>query len=161
MTPRFSHALALLGVLPGTAIAQQMSFDIETTAYCVASDRGEECIGLAANQCMEQSEGGYSTNGMSVCTDRELEWWDDRLNLIYKDIKARLQRFDDEKPDYAPSQVEALKDMQRTWIPFRDAKCEFVAAGWGGGTGAGPATLWCLMDETARQTLYLEQQFQE
>ncbi|WP_371223523.1 lysozyme inhibitor LprI family protein [Roseovarius sp. 2305UL8-3] len=148
-------------MIPTALSAQEIDFDITPTASCVASDRGAECIGIAANLCMERNEGGFSTNGMAICTDRELEWWDDRLNLIYKDTKARLQRFDDEKPDYAPSQVEALKDMQRAWIPFRDAKCEFVAAGWGGGSGAGPATLWCLMEETARQTLYLEQSFQE
>ena len=152
--------LALLVCLPGTAMAQYVTFDIAPTAACVAGDGGMSCVGLAANHCMEASDTGFSTAGMSSCTDQELAWWDDRLNLIYGNLRNRLQQFDAEAPAYAPSQVDALKEMQRAWIPYRDAKCEFVATEWTGGSGAGPATLWCLMDETARQTIYLEQRYQ-
>lgn len=155
------RALALLClILPAPAMSQSMNFDIGPTASCVAQHGAEACIGKAANLCMETSEGGYSTNGMSGCTDRELAWWDERLNTVYRATRSRLAAIDAEMPSYAPSQVEALKEMQRAWIPFRDAKCQFVASEWSGGSGAGPATLWCLMDETARQALYLEQRGQ-
>ncbi len=46
--------------------------------------------------------------------------------------------------------------MQRAWIGFRDAKCGYEAAQWGGGTGAGPASVTCHLHETARQMLYLQ-----
>jgi uncharacterized protein YecT (DUF1311 family) len=147
-------------ILPGPALSQTLSFDIAPTATCVTQGGGLDCVGKAANLCMEVSQGGYSTNGMSGCTDRELEWWDDRLNAVYRATRIRLAALDADMPSYAPSQVEALKEMQRAWIPFRDAKCQFVASEWTGGSGAGPATLWCLMDETARQALYLEQRGQ-
>ena len=149
----------VLCLIPAVTTAQEIAFDITPTASCVAGDGGMDCIGLAANHCMDTNDGGYSTHGTSICTDHELDWWDDRLNKIYKITKQQLAAYDAEAPDYAPSQVEALKDMQRAWIPFRDAKCNFVATEWAGGSGAGPATLWCIMDETARQTLYLEQRY--
>ncbi len=149
-------AALLCVVMPLTVQAQSLSFDAAPTATCVAQGGKEQCIGRAANACMETSEGGYSTNGMSGCTDFELEWWDIRLNAIYKQTRNRLAEQDAESPAYAPPQVDALKAMQRAWIPFRDAKCDYVATEWMGGSGAGPATLWCLMDETARQALYLE-----
>ena len=46
--------------------------------------------------------------------------------------------------------------MQRAWIRFRDAKCAYARSHWGGGTGAGPAGVECLMRETAEQTWYIE-----
>lgn len=151
------RALALLCCLPSAALAQFVNFDIAPTAECLAQERSNSCIGRAANACMENSETGYSTNGMSTCTDQEMAWWDDRLNAIYRESIEKLTALDTESPEYAPAQADALKNMQRAWIPFRDAKCEFVATEWMGGSGAGPATIWCLMDETARQALYLEQ----
>ena len=56
------------------------------------------------------------------------------------------------------SAEETLRGMQRAWIAYRDAKCEFVRAQWSGGTGQGPAMLSCLMQETGRQALWLQVQ---
>jgi uncharacterized protein YecT (DUF1311 family) len=56
----------------------------------------------------------------------------------------------------APSQGDALKNMQRAWIAYRDATCDYERSHWGGGTGGGPATVSCLMYMTAEQALYLE-----
>ena len=55
-----------------------------------------------------------------------------------------------------PSLAENLLAMQRAWIPFRDAACDYEMAQWGGGTGGGPALVGCLMNETGRQTLSME-----
>ena len=54
-----------------------------------------------------------------------------------------------------PKQAEALRDMQRAWITFRDAACDYERSQWGGGTGGGPATLACLMRMTGEQALLL------
>jgi uncharacterized protein YecT (DUF1311 family) len=56
-----------------------------------------------------------------------------------------------------PSTSAALRDMQRTWIAYRDAACAYERSQWGGGTGGGPATADCLMRMTAAQALALEQ----
>lgn len=51
---------------------------------------------------------------------------DAELNLLYKQIEARLA----DSPDIKKELVEA----QRAWIAFRDAECRFGAAGVEGAT---------------------------
>jgi uncharacterized protein YecT (DUF1311 family) len=46
--------------------------------------------------------------------------------------------------------------MQRAWIGYRDAACDYERAQWGGGSGGGPATAGCLMRLTGEQALALE-----
>ena len=64
-----------------------------------------------------------------------------------------MAQFDD-RPDLQQN----LREMQRSWITYRDARCGFEFAQWDGGTGQGPALLACLMVATAEQTLVLEDQ---
>ncbi|UYV35987.1 DUF1311 domain-containing protein [Rhodobacteraceae bacterium D3-12] len=156
------HALiALVFCAPASfAAAQDMQFSTAKLESCLGltSDPSKEmlhCVGKAAAACMEATEGGYSTAGMVGCLDAEAQWWDRKLNQTYGEVMAAAKEMDRGKPDYAPSRVEALRAMQRAWIPYRDAKCAFARSEWGGGTGAGPAGVSCLLEETASQTLYL------
>ncbi|WP_294623640.1 lysozyme inhibitor LprI family protein [uncultured Roseovarius sp.] len=153
------RALAVMLCFSAPAMAQDIRFDIAPTARCVEEGGREKCIGKASGACMEATSDGYTTLGMSVCSDRELTWWDARLNRVYRDLKAELAAQDADMPDYAPDQEAALVEMQRAWIAFRDAKCLSEMALWGGGTGGGPAHVSCMMYETAEQTLYLETRF--
>ena len=117
------------------------------------------CIGLSAERCMEETDGGYSTVGMGGCLDREWEYWDARLNIAYGKAMRAAEAMDAEMADLGasvPSQADALRAMQRAWIPFRDRKCDFARSQWGGGTGGGPASISCLMVTTAQQALYIE-----
>jgi len=147
--------------------AEDLRFDIFGTADCV--QRADEfadrhiCIGLSSTNCMDNTSFGYSTLGMSACTDKELQWWDARLNRFYKKLRA-LKKVQDAESDGLigyQSQADALKQMQRAWITFRDTKCGFERSQWGGGTGGGPAMVSCLMYETAEQAMYLELQAAE
>lgn len=155
------RALALLicglGAVP--AGAGELVFRPDATEACLRSGQGAECIGASANMCMEATPGGSSTAGMGGCLDRELQYWDARLNAAYTVAMRRTRAVDAEMKDIgssAPQQAPAMRAMQRAWIGFRDAKCDFVRSEWGGGTGGGPATIACLMDETGRQALFLE-----
>lgn len=119
------------------------------------------CIGASAEACIEESEGGGTTVEMSGCFALELQYWDDRLNAAYRTVRAAAKRLDAEMKEIgssAPSQADALRDMQRAWIKFRDATCAYERSLWGGGTGAGPASVACMMNETAEQALFLEAQ---
>lgn len=108
------------------------------------------CIGTAANLCMIDNPGGASTAGMGSCLDQERALWDARLNDVYGRLLGQFS----ERPDVQ----EELREMQRAWITYRDARCDFEFIQWNGGTGQGPALLACLMMATAEQTLVLEDQ---
>lgn len=150
---------ACLILAAGGAQAQDIAFSIAGTQACIAEGYDpQSCAGTSANDCME-SPGGYSTVGMGYCLEQEWLYWDERLNTAYTALRADLADMDREMQEYgsnAPSQADALREMQRAWIPFRDATCDFERSQWGGGTGGGPATIACLLQMTARQTLYLE-----
>jgi uncharacterized protein YecT (DUF1311 family) len=83
---------------------------------------------------------------MSQCYGREADAWDARLNAAYK---AALANGDGQ--DVA----DGLRKTQRNWIAFRDAACAQPAIVFKG-TMAGPASAFCVMEMTARQTLWLE-----
>jgi uncharacterized protein YecT (DUF1311 family) len=153
--------LLALALLAGPAAAQDITYSDNATATCLAE--AEEfadkraCIGLSANLCME-APGGYSTYGMGGCLDGELTFWDGLLNENYRARMVQAKSADEDAAMYQPElpkQAEALRDMQRAWITFRDAACDYERSQWGGGTGGGPATLMCLMRMTGEQALLL------
>lgn len=146
--------LATLATLP--VMAQDMRFDPAPTESCLAAsgDGAQDCIGRAASACMAQPM-GETTLGMGFCLDAELSLWDDKLNAAYQQLRGDYADRDSERMEGAPAMADALRDMQRGWIGFRDARCSFAAAQWEGGTGAGPAFLGCMMQMTAEQTLFL------
>ncbi len=148
--------LAALLAIP--AAAQDLRFSPDATVECLDSGNPEgDCIGASANLCMERTQGGYSTAGMNACLDRELGYWDARLNAAYGPLMARHRREDAEMGMPEDQRLATtLRAMQRAWIAFRDATCAYERAFWAGGTGAGPATLSCLLRLTGTQALYLE-----
>lgn len=154
-------ALLALALLAGPAAAQDITYSDDATASCLAGaeefTEQRACIGLSANLCME-APGGYSTYGMGGCLDRELRYWDTLLNENYRARMVQAKSADEDTAMYQPElpkQAEALRDMQRAWITFRDAACDYERSQWGGGTGGGPATLACLMRMTGEQALLL------
>jgi uncharacterized protein YecT (DUF1311 family) len=160
---RFVFAITLLAMpAAGPAAAQDLRFSPRATDDCFAAGgTAETCIGASAQACMVENEGGYSTLAMGFCFDRELQYWDAALNAAYQQLRNQLAATDAENRTYdanAPSQADALRDMQRAWIAYRDRRCDYERSLWGGGTGGGPAGIACLMSETAHQALYLEEQ---
>ena len=155
------RALVLSLLLAAPATAQELNFDIAETLRCLeavhATENPDEqqCFGTSALQCMEATPGGFSTVGMVGCYAAELDWWDGQLNIAYQELMTHSREMDGLNGASAPSQAEALRDMQRAWITFRDAKCAYVRSQWGGGTGGGPADISCQMYETAQQARFL------
>jgi uncharacterized protein YecT (DUF1311 family) len=144
------------------AFAQQVTYSDEATQFCLSStsqvSNAVDCAGKSAETCMNTSAGGFSTVVMTGCLDREISFWDKLLNSNYKSALARAAEADEANAGTnAPSQQQALREMQRAWIPFRDASCEYARSQWGNGTGGGPAALACLLDQTARQAILLDE----
>jgi uncharacterized protein YecT (DUF1311 family) len=137
-------------------------FDPGATEACLAAAADlaarEACIGRSAEGCID-SDAGATTVGMGFCLGGELEWWDARLNAAYRALLARERAVDAEMAEIGatvPSLADALQAMQRAWIGYRDATCDYERAQWGNGTGAGPAAAACLMTQTGEQALYIE-----
>jgi uncharacterized protein YecT (DUF1311 family) len=169
-----AHFLALVWVIvgafvgafvgPGPGLAQDGAvFSPAATEACLASAApglaAEACAGLSANRCMADTPQGDTTYGMILCFSAEADWWDARLNASFAARMKDARAMDADVMPMGrpvPSAAMALRDMQRAWIAFRDARCAYEAALWMGGSGAGPAVGACLMRETARQTLIIE-----
>lgn len=145
----------------GGVAAQEVTYSDEATQSCLADasdDARLACVGESANACMADTEGDSTTVAMGGCLDRERQFWDDRLNTAYSDLMAMYTSADAEAEAEnwsTPAQAPTLKAMQRAWIGYRDARCDFERAKWSGGTGGSPATAQCLMRVTAEQTLVL------
>nr|WP_272903288.1 lysozyme inhibitor LprI family protein [Sulfitobacter sp. M39] len=143
--------------------AQDLQYTDRGTEICLADADGfaaeMACVGVSANQCMEDSPGGNSTYGMGGCLDRELQFWDQRLNDNYAAVMVQAKRMDADAipgPEGRLGVADSLREMQRAWIVFRDKACTYEASLWQGGTGRGPAAINCLMRQTARQALSLD-----
>jgi uncharacterized protein YecT (DUF1311 family) len=110
-----------------------------------ADNKIEHCIGVIADPCLEKSA-DPSTYGMANCSTREHNVWEDRLNRAYKKLMSTL-----EEP-----QKSRLRDVERTWIVYRDKKCEFYRREEDG-TSVIPSNAYCMMEETGRQAVYLDE----
>lgn len=157
--------LVVAAMASAPAAAQDLVYSDDATRECLDRAAQESrpdparCIGRSADLCMTRTEGGESTYGMSGCLDRELSFWDARLNGDYAELRARDGQTDRENARMAlqvPPLEQNLRAMQRAWIAYRDAVCDYELATWGGGTGGGPAMTSCMMTMTAKQALYLE-----
>lgn len=153
---------AVAMAIASPAAAQDIVFTEEATRSCLGtapdSVAQEACIGKSSNACMAATSGGGTTYGMGACLDQELSYWDGLLNTYYQAALQRAKTLDADTRKYAPEAAnmeKSLREMQRAWIPFRDASCDFERAQWTNGTGAGPATLSCLMEMTGKQALKL------
>lgn len=154
-------------VWPAVAAAQDyVVFSPKATTACLAETEGNarlDCIGKGAEQCME-SDAGSTTAGSGRCLARELGYWDDRLKIAF-DRLTRVEAENDaemrELGSSALSTAESLEAMALAWVPFRTASCGYELSTWGGGSGGGPATTACVMHETARMALILEDRLEE
>jgi uncharacterized protein YecT (DUF1311 family) len=155
--------------LPG-AVSAQDSFEFEEALVeqCFQNaaefGRSDDCVGMAAGLCMDKNESGWSTYGMMECQGLEIAVWDAKLNAEYQRVLAQAKQMDADYMDVGaavPSQEEALREMQRAWIAFRDGTCRYERSLWGNGTGGGPASGGCMMRMTAAQAIYLAGQGQD
>lgn len=146
---------------PPAAAFDRLVFDAAPLVACLAAGGGRDCIGAAADPCMEATEGGFSTFGMVGCLSAEVDWWDGDLNATYRRLRE-LERAGDAEWDAnpmgllpRPSGADGLRDMQRAWIAFRDTTCSYEALDWWGGTGASLIGVTCHLQMTAEQALRL------
>lgn len=96
----------------------------------------------AYGQCMDKAS---STVAMSECIKAETQVQDQRLNRVYKQLMGKLDA----------GQQKSLRDVQRTWLAYRDGNCQFHVQA-SGGTMAVLEGGTCLMDMTRDRAAELE-----
>ncbi len=121
---------------------------VEDCLAASAGDFGKEtrCIGVAYSAC-EKEPDSASTAGMVGCAAREEAVWDEMLNAHYGALRKL----------FSADAADKLRDMQRTWIEWRDAKCEMPYLVHEGGSIARPMLAYCRMEATALRSMELGQ----
>lgn len=159
-------AAALLTLSATAGFSEQVEgFDFELTRTCIRDSVSWEtqlaCIGTAAMVCVDDGSRGQSTFRQGVCFKAEYLAWQAWLDEIYPQLLEQTRAADEEvlsEPTghrRPASQHETLTKLQEAWLAYRDASCDFEAAVWGAGSGAGPAYAGCMMVETGTQVLRL------
>ena len=159
---RIATALGLLLLMSAPVVAQKefepTAAERKTIGDCIDKTAGDseleqmsKCIGLIADPCVDAPDANTFT--IVACNMREQTIWDDRLNDWYGQAQSQL------KGDAGAA--AALKDAQRAWIQFRDAKCGYWEKRYEGGTFASVATGNCTRIETGRRALEMRSIFED
>lgn len=109
---------------------------------CVAS-AGEIEHSKQYSVCMDKSDG--VTVDMINCIVTETRFQDARLNKAYKIVMAQL----------LPERKKQLQDVQRIWLKFRDANCDFYSDPVGG-TAATVSSHECYLNSITLRARELE-----
>jgi uncharacterized protein YecT (DUF1311 family) len=95
------------------------------------------------NECVDAS--GGVTADMMDCSAAEIDRQDARLNQAYVMVMRPLPQ----------PKKRVLRNLQRSWIVQRDARCHTAIRG-NDGTAANLIYSGCILDETIRRTIFLE-----
>ena len=114
-----------------------------TSASAQTQTQVEKRYTRGYSECMDAS-GGVTVEIMN-CSAAEIDVQDARLNQAYVMVMRPL----------AKPRKTTLRGLQRTWIKQRDAKCARSIADEGGSM-AGLIYSGCILDETIRRTIFLE-----
>lgn len=101
-----------------------------------------------------------STYEINICSERDFEAADEKLNAVWKRVLAGIAESDGESPWDAKSWEKKVREAQRAWVAFRDADCkDAVPMEWTGGTGTTAAVLGCMTEKTNVRTKELSERF--
>ena len=127
------------------------AIDFEIVQGCLEDSRGNDqwsiardCIGVIAKPCLSIAS-NQTTHGMVGCNWQESQVWDSLLNDWYGSAREHL----------SGDLKRQLRDVQRAWIKWRDAKCGFERDMMLGGTLGSVASAACAMETTAIRALEL------
>jgi uncharacterized protein YecT (DUF1311 family) len=159
---RIATALGLLLLMSAPVVAQKefepTAAERKTIDDCIDKTAGDseleqmsKCIGPIADPCVDAP--GANTFTIVACNMREQTIWDGRLNEWYGQAQSHL------KDNTAAA--TALKDAQRAWIQFPDAKCGYWEKRYEAGTFASVATGNCTRIETRRRALEMRSIFED
>jgi uncharacterized protein YecT (DUF1311 family) len=88
---------------------------------------------------------------MNICWGNQYKAADAQLNKTYQKLVARLDA--EEKAQ--------LRNVEATWLKYRDANCEFVADQYKGGSIRPMIYAMCMADMTTNRTTELKHQIED
>jgi uncharacterized protein YecT (DUF1311 family) len=117
-------------------------------AHAASKSPVEQRYTPAYNRCLAPAEAQGQTSAVVECNAVETRIQDGRLNQAYKMVMARLPA----------NRQEQLRRYERNWIKSRNVACakEQRDAGVEGTLGE-QIYSGCILDETIKRTIYLEQ----
>jgi uncharacterized protein YecT (DUF1311 family) len=86
----------------------------ELTSRGVIADKAQQGYREAIEACTN----GGSSSPSAACLRRQLQENDKALSVVYKNSIEFLK--------FNPRQIARLRSVERAWIRFRDANCEFA-----------------------------------
>lgn len=142
----FAAALILAPLAPAIA-GDSSGFDPAAIDQCLADTPDAVCAEAGMQFCLEYVEKEHpdvdAVDRQLGCLDASHQAWDARLTGSYDALVAHAAAKGAEAET-------AVREMERNWITFRDARCAMDAQLFGGGTGGATEQPRCLRDETAR-----------
>lgn len=109
---------------------------------------------FAAEDMQTCLDNAKSNMEMKECAGKGYDAADKRLNQVYQEIRAKLNKAKD------PDSKEILKRLtasQRAWVAFRDADCDLAGVSMLGGTGESLEITGCLAGTTQERVKFLEE----
>lgn len=149
------------GPTPSDAPAASANLDIlEDCLSDVNTSPATEdtCIGVSVAACLSDA---ISTADILGCIEPELAYWDDRLNASYRALYALYTQQDTEDGFSPVKLAPRLREVQRVWITWRDAKCGLAYDKYRGGTMGRITGADCHLQETAERALELDELLEE
>ncbi len=158
---KFVFLLALLAA--SSASAKGIGFSPEATESCLAKAEGSAaraaCIGKSAEACYAAVR-NRSEVDEATCLNSETEWWRDRMDAAYAAAEKRAAMSDIEFAQAiaqgSPKMVDDLALMHAAWKDWSEKRCFYAADGRRGKDDRSVVASRCMMQQTATQTLLLE-----
>ncbi|BAF71699.1 lysozyme inhibitor LprI family protein [Sulfurovum sp. NBC37-1] len=86
-------------------------------------------------------ENNPATNNWMQCAYSEYDYWDKKLNSLYRQVKNKLPK----------EEIHNLVTAQRAWIKFRDTECYLEAYEMRGGSAEKQLNIGCKISMTEKR----------
>jgi uncharacterized protein YecT (DUF1311 family) len=128
------------------SVAAIATIAVSSPAFAQTRAEIEAAYSPRFDRCMGSGDAAQGiTSAILSCNGAENKLQDARLNQAYKKVMARLP----------PPKQAALRQSERNWIEQREAQCREAAGDEGGGSSYAIIYSSCMLDETVKRTIWL------
>lgn len=103
-----------------------------------------DCVSVGSNAC-RNSQSDTSNAATVRCDGEEEAFWDALLTFEVSTLQKSLK----------PDGLKSLRDSQKAWVPWRNARCDFVKSSERGTKQVDIDVSFCMMETTALRAIDL------